>query len=261
MDQVIISDSDTDDNDSSERDDEEDDDEDDDDFYEDEKGASNRCVPRKQQRPGTAGSGTKRTASNRIKPSSRMQKHTKQLRQLQMNNRADAHHEDNEFTELKTAVNNQRRELLLSDDSNKKPNSSSDFDYSENDIHENDVIDNDDEDEDDDDDDEQPFARREVSTVKVNEPRKLPVEHENEPTADITPNSTADNTTKPKPPSAKHLSEREQNIAKKVSNMRQKQIKCEQHKQFLDNLRPILVGGGVLLTGLIIHQIYKRFFF
>lgn len=214
-----------------ESDEESDSDSDSDGFYENEQPF---IRPSNLKRPDTA------RQKKRVDLSYKEKAHVKNLRELQLKNR-DIEIEDINV-ELKTAIN--KKETL--EESNKS----------------------DSEIEDEAEDDESPFAsnRRDVETVKVNQPRK-PVEaliiehnvelHKRHP---IQPINQVQETPAIESPRTKNISEKEQRISNLVTTMRDKQIKHEKEKKFMAELKPLIFGGAVLFGGLIIHQIYKNFF-
>jgi hypothetical protein len=61
--------------------------------------------------------------------------------------------------------------------------------------------------------------------------------------------------------SNKLLSEKEKRIAEQVKQMKQKQIEHEKHKQFVNQIKPFLIGGGLLLGGFLVFEICKKNFF
>lgn len=113
--------------------------------------------------------------------------------------------------------------------------------------------------EDDDDDEyETVFARtsRDIQTVKVNEPRKRLAE---------TLDSKSGGSSSVEPvvvATGRAQSEKDKRIADMVSAMKEKQRKHEEtnamRKQY--DVKPMLIGGGIFLSGIIIHQLMKMFF-
>jgi hypothetical protein len=121
-----------------------------------------------------------------------------------------------------------------------------------------------------DDDDDKPFAtNRNISTVRVNEKRKplqetlklieqeaktLEIPIEKLKTDEVQSENSETTLSK------RNISEKEKRISEMVSSMKQKQVKHEQKKKFYDDLKPLLIGGGIFLGGIIVHQLYKSFF-
>ena len=57
---------------------------------------------------------------------------------------------------------------------------------------------------------------------------------------------------------SKALSEKEKRIAEQVKLMKQKQISHEHKQQFMKQIKPLLIGGGVLLGGFLIFELCKK---
>lgn len=222
---------------------------DDDDFYEDDDENSSRKLTRRQ-RPSTARDIGK--VSKKIKPSSKSQKTIKNLRQMQLKNKQHTNQNSsslnqNEDNLIKTAVNkvNTDREMRKITTSSNTAVDSADEDEA---IHSAD---------DEEDAEEKPFAlnRRDIETVKVNQPRQPLVEKQSDALRSKTTASSQE------PPKVKKISEKEVRISEMVRAIKDKQIKSERRKQFLETYRPWLICGGVLIGGIILQQIYKRFFY
>lgn len=148
-----------------------------------------------------------------------------------------------------------------------------DFDFAKTAVNrtKNKADESDDEGMDEEDDEDEPFAtNRNISTVKVNEKRKplqetlklieqeaktpeIPIEKLK--TDEVQSENNSETTL-----SKRNISEKEKRISEMVSSMKQKQVKHEQKKKFYDDLKPLLIGGGIFLGGIIIHQLYKSFF-
>ena len=147
-----------------------------------------------------------------------------------------------------------------------------DFDFAKTAVNrtKNKADESDDEGMDEDDDEDEPFAtNRNISTVKVNEKRKplqetLKLIEQEAKTPEIpieklkTDEVQSENSETTL--SKRNISEKEKRISEMVSSMKQKQVKHEQKKKFYDDLKPLLIGGGIFLGGIIIHQLYKSFF-
>ncbi len=71
-----------------------------------------------------------------------------------------------------------------------------------------------------------------------------------------TPNPNLSQTTE-----GKTLSARDQRIAEKIKEIKKKQIEHEQSKELMSQLKPFLIGGGLLIGGLLIFEICKKNFF
>jgi hypothetical protein len=56
------------------------------------------------------------------------------------------------------------------------------------------------------------------------------------------------------------MSEREKRIAEKVKEIKEKQQKLEQSQKFMQQIRPLIIGGGLLLGGLLIFEICRKNF-
>lgn len=61
-------------------------------------------------------------------------------------------------------------------------------------------------------------------------------------------------------PRTRCLSDKEKRIAEQVNKMKQNLIKHEQHKKLMTQLKPLLIGGSILLGGFILFQLYKKIF-
>ena len=57
---------------------------------------------------------------------------------------------------------------------------------------------------------------------------------------------------------SKTLSEKEKRIAEQVKLMKQKQISHEHKQKFMKQIKPFLIGGGVLLGGFLIFELCKK---
>lgn len=132
----------------------------------------------------------------------------------------------------------------------------------------------------DDDDDDTPFAtNRDIQTVKVNEPRK-PLEQTlkeqndkkietNDPTENghiyqrkVSQSNQKTNLTSPtESAQTKKLSDKEKRIAEKVKEMKKKQQNHEENKQLMKQVKPFIIGGGIILGGLLIFEICKKSLF
>jgi hypothetical protein len=218
-----------------------------------------------------------------MKPSKDSENHVKNLRELQFKNKLlnnnndydnDTHiHKSEENTNpsdinliLKTAVNRtslEESKSLLKDDLKLDLKLDSD----DNDEEIDDEIFNSDE------SDEKPFANsRNISTVKVNQPRK-PLEKtinvsQNDNLSKISQIKENENINeendlglreRAKSPS-KIMSDREKRVSELVNSIKQKQKQHEQKKQFFADFKPYLIGSGLIIGGAILLQIYRSFF-
>jgi hypothetical protein len=270
-----------------------DDEPDDDDDDDDENGDSASQSKSKHSRPNTGKYDRKK--SKQIKPSKDSENHVKNLRELQFknkllntnnnnnnNNNQDVNtyentgNTDNDYENatsasdlnlmLKTAVN--RTSLEVESKSLLKNDLKLDLKL--------DLDDNDDDDDvlNSDESDDKPFANsRNISTVKVNQPRK-PLEQ----TLNV---SQKDNLTKVSrksneseqdkeqedfdlreraKSSSKVMSDREKRVSDLVNSIKQKQKQHEQKKQFYTDFKPYFIGSSLLLGGAILFQIYRSFF-
>lgn len=121
--------------------------------------------------------------------------------------------------------------------------------------------------------DEKPFDRRDVETVKVNEPRKPLIDKlqqkQQQQTSEQSKQPEQINETKnvsnaPSSGSAQEkrpLSDKNARIADLVRSIKDKQIEQERRKHRLELYRPWLICGGVLIGGIVLQQIFKRFFY
>jgi hypothetical protein len=62
-------------------------------------------------------------------------------------------------------------------------------------------------------------------------------------------------------PANKTLSARDQRIAEKIKEIKKKQIEHEKNKELMSQLRPFLIGGGLLIGGFLVFEICKKNFF
>lgn len=111
--------------------------------------------------------------------------------------------------------------------------------------------------------DEKPFATsRNISTVKVNQARK-PLEQtilDNNSLVKVKESKETSVASSERAKSPKNLSEREKKVSDLVNSIKQKQKQHEKKKQFYSDLKPYIIGGGLLLGGAILFQFYKNFF-
>lgn len=236
-----------------------------------------------------------RRKEKHTKLSKETENHVKNLREIQFKNKNQHLHSElaNDFESenvysasdinlmLKTAVNNRTSFESQSNNATNlkldlKSNSDSDSDD------EDDLIDeiNTDDFLNSDESDEKPFATsRNISTVIVNQKRrpldpsmlpKLDLVKENEPTNSVDENASKasslvndvlvdEGDVRERAKSPKTVSEREKRVSELVNSIKQKQKQHEQKKKFYDDFRPILMGGGLFLGGVILHQLYKAF--
>lgn len=113
-----------------------------------------------------------------------------------------------------------------------------------------------------------PFAvnRLDVQTVRVNQQRK-PVEPLLIPKSDESDEENVKSEIKSETNSlmdqsnaySPRTSEKNQRISDLVKSMREKQKKHESRSKLLSDLRPYIYGGAILLSGIVIHQLYKTF--
>lgn len=197
----------------------------DDDFYE------NDDVKIESTRPGTA----KRDKRSSLSKKSKI--HIENLRKKQL---------ENKVTIESTEPNNNR---IVKENSSDTNIDSSDLDKSEEDI---------------------PFAanRSDVQTVRINqsrrpvEPLKIPksdesfnekanIENENENESKALADQTGANSPR--------TSEKNQRISDLVKIMREKQKKHEKRSKFMSDLKPYFYGGAILLSGIVVHQLYRTF--
>ena len=218
-----------------------------------------------------------------MKPSKDSENHVKNLRELQFKNKLlnnnngydnDTHiHKSEENTNpsdidliLRTAVNRtslEESKSLLTNDLKLDLKLDSD----DNDEEIDDEIFNSDE------SDEKPFANsRNISTVKVNQPRK-PLEQtinviQNDNLSKISQMKENESINeendlglreRAKSPS-KIMSDREKRVSELVNAIKQKQKQHEQKKQFFADFKPYLIGSGLIIGGAILLQIYRSFF-
>lgn len=198
----------------------------DDDFYE------NDDIIIESTRPGTAKREKKRSSLSK-----KSKIHIDNLRKKQL---------ENKMTIELTEPNNN---ILVKENSSDTNNDSSDLDKSE--------------------DEDIPFAvnRSDVQTVKVNQPRR-PVEpliiFKSDESFDEKTNNEIERESKnfltdqigAKSP---RTSEKNQRISDKVKSMREKQIKHEKRSKLMSDLKPYIYGGAILLSGIVVHQIYRTF--
>lgn len=259
----------------SDSDDSDEDDSDDDEFYE--KSEESKSTTR--QRPGTA----MKTNVKKFKTSRKSTNRIKELRSMQQKNRLISRDDDTEaessngFETAKPGDLRLNLDFLKDDKPNKKNkyepvdvNDDSDTDYEN---------------------DETPFATsRDIQTVKVNEPRKpltqtleeqakssgattsreakeSPTENGHIYQRNVVVDSESSNTnlTSPIDSGSKkkvvNISEKEKRIAEKVKEIKEKQQKHEQYQKLMQQVRPVLIGGGLLIGGLLIFEICKKNFF
>lgn len=57
------------------------------------------------------------------------------------------------------------------------------------------------------------------------------------------------------------LSEKDKRIAEKVKEIKDKQQKQEQYQKLMQQVKPILIGGGLLIGGILIFEVCKKNFF
>lgn len=255
---------------------EDEDDSDDDEFYE-KCGESKKSTTR--QRPGTA----MKTNVKKFKASRKSTNRIKELRSMQQKNRLISRDNDaeaessNGFETAKPGDLRLNLDFLKDDKPNKKNkyepvdvNDDSDTDYEN---------------------DETPFAAsRNIQTVKVNEPRKplaqtleeqakssgattsreakeFPPENGHIYQRNVVVDSESSNTNLTSPigsgskKKAVNMSEKEKRIAEKVKEIKDKQQKHEQYQKLMQQVRPILIGGGLLIGGFLIFEVCKKNFF
>ena len=109
--------------------------------------------------------------------------------------------------------------------------------------------------------DEKPFATsRNISTVIVNQKRK-PLDQSTLTKTDLVNGEaqSVDESVRERAKSPKTVTEREKRVSDLVNSIKQKQKQHEQKKKFYDDFRPILMGGGLFLAGVVLHQLYKAF--
>ena len=240
---------------------------------------------KKYERPSTGKHDRKKT--KHMKPSADNENHVKNLRVKQFENRLlhttsnGGEHDptaDINLT-LKTAVNRTstlESNAILANTLKLDLKSHSD---SDSDLNTGDFLNSDDS-------DEKPFAtNRNVSTVIVNQKRKplelqnlkldLVKEQKNGPDVEEKVNLAQQSETQPKleitasveeregvrerAKSPKTVSDREKRVSDLVNSIKQKQRQHEQKKKFYSDFKPLIIGGGLFLGGVILHQIYKSF--
>ena len=213
-----------------------------------------------------------------MKPSKDTENHVKNLRELQFQNKLlNTNHKNTHVHDnyenlkssdvdliLKTAVN---RTFQIESKSSLKNDLKLDLelDSVENDEEIDEVLNSDES-------DEKPFANsRNISTVKVNQPRqpleqsinsnqkdnlsKISQSKENEHISE----DNFDLRERAKSP-AKIMSDREKRVSELVNSIKQKQKQHEQKKQFYSEFKPYLIGSGLIIGGAILFQIYRSFF-
>ena len=272
---------------------------DDDDNDDDENGDAASQSKSKHSRPNTGKYDRKK--SKQIKPSKDSENHVKNLRELQFKNKllntnnSNSNNQDvnnydstgnthihNDYENatsasdlnlmLKTAVN---RNSLVEVESKSLLKNDLKLDLKL------DLDDNDDDDDELDDDvlnsdesDEKPFANsRNISTVKVNQPRKpldqsLNVNQKDSLTKisqktqeeDKEDEEAFELRERAKSASSKVMSDREKRVSDLVNSIKQKQKQHEQKKQFYTDFKPYFIGSSLLLGGAILFQIYRSFF-
>jgi hypothetical protein len=97
------------------------------------------------------------------------------------------------------------------------------------------------------------LSNRDVQTVRVNQERKPIAAQEQKATAAEAQNDD---------PNVRQriTSDKNKRIADLVNSIKEKQKKHEESHRFLDDLKPILVGGSIFIGGIILHQLYRNFF-